>query len=283
MKNAKTNVLNELHRIASQLEDKGLEVLASHIDEVFSKVAEADEALFDKNDDIPAEMNLEDAINNYDSNVYKVDVKGNWEKSEWMTIPEFFEHLSEEDLKAPASVDDNHIVVHLPNVGTQVINMVPKQHWDEEEVKDGDGAALTEDDLNEAGNRSEEVKEFHKRMMKETGQISDENEIVEADVVEFKNDVEEDEASSTDFRRSLEAIINQHSMENGSDTPDFILAEYLEKCMEAFDAMTKKRSEWYNGKDKAGNDNLDFTAEAARIADENQLYAIADILDQKLA
>ncbi len=47
------------------------------------------------------------------------------------------------------------------------------------------------------------------------------------------------------FREGLKNSINCHSMENGSDTPDFILAEYLVDCLNAFDKATKKRAEWY--------------------------------------
>ena len=47
------------------------------------------------------------------------------------------------------------------------------------------------------------------------------------------------------FRKELEALINSHSMENGSDTPDFILARYLVHCLDAFDFATKHRTQWY--------------------------------------
>ena len=52
------------------------------------------------------------------------------------------------------------------------------------------------------------------------------------------------------FRKELEILINKHSKENNSDTPDFILAEYLNDCLIAFDKATNARSKWYNnGKD----------------------------------
>ena len=47
------------------------------------------------------------------------------------------------------------------------------------------------------------------------------------------------------FRRELESLINSHSMENGSDTPDFILASYLTECLHLFDKTVKHREEWY--------------------------------------
>ncbi len=39
--------------------------------------------------------------------------------------------------------------------------------------------------------------------------------------------------------------INRHSAENASNTPDFILAKYLESCLAAFDAAVKHRDHWY--------------------------------------
>ena len=47
------------------------------------------------------------------------------------------------------------------------------------------------------------------------------------------------------FRKELEKLINKYSMENGSDTPDFILAEYMYNCLKSFNEITKRRDEWY--------------------------------------
>ncbi len=47
------------------------------------------------------------------------------------------------------------------------------------------------------------------------------------------------------FRNELQSLINSHSLENGSDTPDFILAQYIGECLEAFDKATKAREKWY--------------------------------------
>jgi hypothetical protein len=49
-----------------------------------------------------------------------------------------------------------------------------------------------------------------------------------------------------DLRRDLTNIINRHSRENGSNTPDFILAEYLLGCLDAFDRATLARESWYS-------------------------------------
>lgn len=52
------------------------------------------------------------------------------------------------------------------------------------------------------------------------------------------------EAVKSDFRKDLEISISACSMENGSDTPDFILAEYLENCLKAFDKAVRARAGW---------------------------------------
>jgi len=48
------------------------------------------------------------------------------------------------------------------------------------------------------------------------------------------------------FVKELENLINKYSLENQSDTPDFILAEYLRDCLTAFGRATKRRDDWYN-------------------------------------
>ncbi len=58
-------------------------------------------------------------------------------------------------------------------------------------------------------------------------------------------DIKRKEVIDKNFRQELEFIINKHSMENGSDTPDCILAEYLIGCLETFDKTTLRRDRWY--------------------------------------
>lgn len=48
-----------------------------------------------------------------------------------------------------------------------------------------------------------------------------------------------------DMRSELEATINRHCAENGSDTPDFILAEYLTGCLANFDRALQAREKHY--------------------------------------
>lgn len=47
------------------------------------------------------------------------------------------------------------------------------------------------------------------------------------------------------FQQELECLINKHCCENESDTPDWVLAEYLQRCLTAFNACVDMRERWY--------------------------------------
>lgn len=47
------------------------------------------------------------------------------------------------------------------------------------------------------------------------------------------------------FVQELTAVLNKYSQENGSNTPDFILASYLLACLEVFNHAVNRRDEWY--------------------------------------
>lgn len=47
------------------------------------------------------------------------------------------------------------------------------------------------------------------------------------------------------FLRELQELINRHSKERGSNTPDFILAEYLNGCLESFGKATRDRALYF--------------------------------------
>lgn len=54
------------------------------------------------------------------------------------------------------------------------------------------------------------------------------------------------------FLDKLEGLINSFSKENGSNTPDFILAQYLNDCLEIWNKNVMKRSDWYGNVDRIG-------------------------------
>jgi hypothetical protein len=47
------------------------------------------------------------------------------------------------------------------------------------------------------------------------------------------------------FMEDLTSLLNAHSTENGANTPDFILAKYMKRCLEAFEEAVNKRDDWY--------------------------------------
>lgn len=47
------------------------------------------------------------------------------------------------------------------------------------------------------------------------------------------------------FRQELDALINRYSLENGSNTPDFILGQFLAQVLEVFDTAVNLRESWY--------------------------------------
>lgn len=51
------------------------------------------------------------------------------------------------------------------------------------------------------------------------------------------------------FDQELRALINKHSKENGSNTPDFILSRYLRDCLDVFNNAVLARSNWYGNRD----------------------------------
>ena len=52
------------------------------------------------------------------------------------------------------------------------------------------------------------------------------------------------------FQQDLEKLINYYSQENGSNTPDFILAKFLNDCLNAFNEAIPQREKWYGREEK---------------------------------
>ena len=64
---------------------------------------------------------------------------------------------------------------------------------------------------------------------------------------------------TSSFHKELESLINRYSCENESDTPDWVLAEYIERCLTAFNACINMRERWY-GRELGKNINKTTTA-----------------------
>ena len=49
----------------------------------------------------------------------------------------------------------------------------------------------------------------------------------------------------TTLINDLTHLLNYHSEENGSNTPDFILAQYLEGCLRTYERAVQQRQTWH--------------------------------------
>ena len=58
------------------------------------------------------------------------------------------------------------------------------------------------------------------------------------------------EQAVSDFERELTTLINKYTLENDSDTPDFLLAAYLRSCLEVVSVLLRARERWYGRKGK---------------------------------
>ena len=55
----------------------------------------------------------------------------------------------------------------------------------------------------------------------------------------------EPELIESSFESDLTSLINRHSVENASNTPDFILAQYVKACLAAIAVTIQQRETWY--------------------------------------
>lgn len=47
------------------------------------------------------------------------------------------------------------------------------------------------------------------------------------------------------LEQELTTVLNKHSRENASNTPDFLLAQFMLSCLAAFEYGIRKRDGWY--------------------------------------
>jgi hypothetical protein len=70
-------------------------------------------------------------------------------------------------------------------------------------------------------------------------------------------------ATQINFEEELRKLINTFSLEPESDTPDFILVEYISGCLDTFNKAVRSRDEWYRFKPF---DNLPETAHTIKLS-----------------
>jgi hypothetical protein len=49
----------------------------------------------------------------------------------------------------------------------------------------------------------------------------------------------------SNFQDGLQHLIKRYSIESGSNTPDFLLAEYMSHCLTVYESIVNARDEWY--------------------------------------
>lgn len=62
----------------------------------------------------------------------------------------------------------------------------------------------------------------------------------------------------TKFERELADLINKHSLENESNTPDFILATFLKGSLDNFNSTIDSREQWYGRGDEVVDDSIEL-------------------------
>lgn len=80
-----------------------------------------------------------------------------------------------------------------------------------------------------------------------------------------------DHGNDMSFAQDLAQVINRHSRENASGTPDFILAAYLEACLNTFEVAVQSRAD-FRGEEVKYDPSAKF--DDVRIIDEVNLRLI---------
>lgn len=56
---------------------------------------------------------------------------------------------------------------------------------------------------------------------------------------------ERDLRRETEFTEELQSLLNRYGAEKASNTPDFILANYVKQCLVIFAEASNAREKWY--------------------------------------
>lgn len=67
---------------------------------------------------------------------------------------------------------------------------------------------------------------------------------------------EDGKVHGNDLQSEIARALNGFSAENGSNTPDFILAQYLLSCLAAFNEASRARETWYGTELRIGGGSV---------------------------
>ena len=82
---------------------------------------------------------------------------------------------------------------------------------------------------------------------------------------------------SGDFKRELTELLNRHSREENSETPDFVLANYILRVLQAYEAAVVAREQWH------GRDILRDEPDPLAPVPEEEAEPIPDVEDEPLS
>ncbi len=85
------------------------------------------------------------------------------------------------------------------------------------------------------------------------------------------------------LQRDLAALLNEYSRENLSDTPDYILAEFMLAALNAFEIGVNNRANWYRSSPAPWKENersagLERAAKAVAITTPDRVSLLEDVL-----
>lgn len=63
------------------------------------------------------------------------------------------------------------------------------------------------------------------------------------------------------LEQELASTLNRHSQENGSNTPDFLLARFLLGCLKSYNEAVRARESWYGRNPNIGPAGMDTSTE----------------------
>lgn len=81
-----------------------------------------------------------------------------------------------------------------------------------------------------------------------------------------------------EIRRAIASVLNKHSAENGSNTPDFLLAEMLVGVLDVFNKAVRAREQWYG----RASDSKDFEV-GDRVVEKGVEHPRSGVIIDKLA
>lgn len=53
------------------------------------------------------------------------------------------------------------------------------------------------------------------------------------------------------FKKELAFLVNKYSLENQTDTPDYVIADYLVRCLRNWNTTYQEREKWYYNLDNS--------------------------------